>query len=121
MFISQHIHVIEQIRLRSISQKTEIYSVALNHLLNEIHALCLLKDINSKKSPKDYDANDVRDFLIHLGIESDICITIRNLFDRRNTNQVSHPGSSSSVTWGVSRDEYLHYYSYVGRCLESIL
>lgn len=119
-FISQHFHVIEQIRLRVMSQKTEIYSVALNHLLNEIHALCLLKD-NNRKSPKDYDVNDVVDFLIYLGVDTDICIAIRNLFDRRNINQVSHPGSSKSVTWGVSRDEYLRYYSYVGQCLEIIL
>ncbi len=51
--------VIEQMRLRISSEKNESYSVALNHLLNEIHALCIKYEGANKKT---YDANDVFDY-----------------------------------------------------------
>lgn len=37
-------HIIEQIRLRVFNEKIGSYSVALNHLLNEIHGICMLID-----------------------------------------------------------------------------
>jgi hypothetical protein len=120
-FLYSHNHIIEQIRLRAINQRIEYYSVALNHLLNEIHAICLILDKYTKKNPKDYDANDVADFLVKENVPTDICIVIRKLFDRRNTNQISHPGSTRGNVWAVTKDEYLRYREYVGQCLSCIL
>lgn len=110
--------VIEQTRLRVLSEKESSYSVALNHLLNEIHAICIKKEEANKK---DYDVNEVIKFLHLNNVPHEICIKVRNLFDRRNSNSISHPGSDDSVAWEVTRDEYWDYYENVGKCLDFLL
>lgn len=110
--------VIEQTRLRVLSEKESSYSVALNHLLNEIHAICIKKEEANKKN---YDVNDVIKFLHLNNVPHEICIKIRNLFDRRNSNRISHPGSDDSFAWEVTRDEYWDYYENVGKCLDFLL
>ena len=118
--VSTMCHVVEQARLRVMSEKVGNYSVALNHLLNEIHAVCLVED-TSIKNHKEYDVKDVKLFLSSRGIPNDISIAIRNLFDRRNNNQISHPGFENIVTWSVDEAEYQQYRSYVADCMKSIL
>lgn len=110
--------VIEQTRLRVLSERGGSYSVALNHLLNEIHAICIKKEEANKKN---YDVNDVIKFLHLSNVPHEICIKIRNLFDRRNSNRISHPGSDDSLAWEVTRDEYWDYYENVGKCLDFLL
>ena len=110
--------VIEQMRLRVLSERGSSYSVALNHLLNEIHAVCIKQEQADKKT---YDANDVVRFLRTKNISHETCIKIRNLFDRRNSNQVSHPGSDNSIAWEVTQEDYLDYYRHVGECLDYLL
>lgn len=112
------ISLIEQIRMREYAERTEQYSVALNHLLNEIHLICSIlesKDIKKYKSP------DVEIFLTSKHVPNFIIIKIKNLFDRRNNNPVSHPGSDTRVAWAVSKSEYHNYKEYVGKTLELIL
>jgi AbiA family abortive infection protein len=118
--ISKDPHIVEQIRLRVFNEKIESYSVALNHLLNEIHAIALLRDQQNKKT-NEYEADDAVKYLIYKGVSHEICIDIRNLFDRRNRNTVSHPGSEQRTTWGVTKEEYFKYLESVGKCLEIIL
>lgn len=108
--------VIEQIRHRSFNERIGSFSVALNHLLNELHGICFQIDGNGNKS-KDYDANQVVQFLQSQGVSHEICIGVRRLFDRRNTNQVSHPGSANFLAWSVSEAEYWQYYQIVSKCL----
>lgn len=110
--------VLEQTRLRVLNERNASYSVALNHLVNEIHAVCIKQEQTNRKN---YDVNDVVNFLLSKDIQHQICITIRNSFDRRNSNSVSHPGSDTSVAWEVTEEEYLEYYRNVGKCLNSIL
>lgn len=110
--------VLEQTRLRVLSEKGASYSVALNHLVNEIHAVCIKQEQANKKT---YDVNDVVKFLQLKGIHHEVCIKVRNLFDRRNSNRVSHPGSDESLAWEVTEEEYLDYYEHVGRCLDFLL
>lgn len=116
--LSEMPDVIEQTRLRILNEKSGSYSVALNHLVNEIHAVCIKQE---KANKKNYDVNDVVKFLQLKGISHEICIKIRNLFDRRNSNSVSHPSSDGSRTWEVAREEYLDYYDHVGKCLNFLL
>ncbi len=116
--LSQMPEVIEQTRLRILSEKSESYSVALNHLVNEIHAICIKQE---KSKQKDYDVNDVFKFLRLNNIQNEICTKIRNLFDRRNSNSISHPGSTKSLAWEVTKQEYLEYREYVGKCIECLL
>ena len=108
--------VIEQIRHRVFNERIASYSVALNHLLNELHGICYQIDGNGNKS-KEYDANQVVQFLQAQGISHNICIGVRRLFDRRNTNQVSHPGSANFLAWSVSQSEYWQYHQIVSECL----
>lgn len=116
--------VIEQTKLRVVSERSGLYSVAMNHLVNEIHAVCIhQEEASSRKTvdKKSYKANNVVDFVSKKGVDHETCIKIRNLFDRRNSNQVSHPGSSSSLAWVVSKEEYLDYYEHVGICMKHLL
>ncbi len=119
-YISQMPEVIEQMRMRVVNERNQAYSVALNHLVNEVHAICMRQDPN-RNLKKDYKANDVFNFLVLKKIPCNIRIKIRNLFDRRNNNNVSHPGSDDSVAWEVTKEEYFEYYRYVGDCLSSLL
>lgn len=114
-------HIIEQIRLRVFNEKIESYSVALNHLLNEIHGICMLSDKNNTNKNKDYNAEHAVKYLAFTGVPHDICIDTRNLFDRRNRNTVSHPGSEQNIAWGVTKDEYIKYRNAVGQCLKIVL
>jgi AbiA family abortive infection protein len=108
--------VIEQVRHRVFNERMGSFSVALNHLLNELHGICYQIDCNGNKS-KDYDANQVVQFLQAQSISHDVCIGVRRLFDRRNTNQISHPGSANFLAWSVSQLEYWQYHQIVSECL----
>ena len=112
-------YVIEQIRHRVFSERTGSYSVALNHLLNEIHAICY--ELDNVSNPKAYDVNEVVAFLDKKKVPPLLCSGVRNLFDRRNTNQVSHPGSDKNIVWSVPKDEYYIYHVQVGECLNYLL
>lgn len=110
-------NVIEQIRLRVQCERKGDYSVALNHLLNEIHVVCHWLDSRGI-SEKNYDSNHVSKFLATKRVPHETCIKIRNLFDRRNKNPVSH---ADPIAWPVSQDEYIDYHYHVGVCLGHIL
>lgn len=110
-------NVIEQITLRVLSERRRQHSIALNHLLNEILAICFQLD-NRKVDEKRYDAIKTVEFLINRQVPHETCMKIRNLFDRRNKNPVSH---ADPIAWPVSESEYLDYHSHVGICLNYIL
>ena len=110
--------VIEQTRLRILNERSESFSVALNHLVNEIHAVCIRQEQANKK---DYDVNSVVKFLQEKNVPHSVRIKVRNLFDRRNSNRVSHPGSNGGQAWDVTKEEYLDYYEHVGKCLDFLL
>ena len=110
-------NVIEQIRLRVQSERRNEYSVALNHLLNEIHAICYRLD-SRKINEKDYNATKVAELLSQKKVPHITCVKMRNLFDRRNKNPVSH---ADPIAWSVSKDEYWDYHNHVGICLMYLL
>ena len=116
--LSEMPDVLEQTRLRTLSERSTSYSVALNHLVNEIHAVCIKQE---KAKKENYNVNDVVKFLHSKGTRHETCIKIRNLFDRRNSNSVSHPSSDGSLAWEVTKEEYLDYYEHVGQCLDFLL
>lgn len=112
-------YVIDQIRHRVFNERTNTYSVALSHLLNEIHAICY--ELDTVPNHKDYKASAVVAFLDKKKVPPLLCSDVRNLFDRRNTNQISHPGSDQNIVWSVSKDEYFGYHEKVGNCLSHLL
>ncbi len=109
--------VIEQIRLRAFAEQKEQYSVALNHLLNEIQSISFHLDSTDKPVDK-YNVHDVVRFLEKKMVPHEVRIKIRNLFDRRNKNPVSH---ADTAAWPVNKSEYLGYRKQVGKCLAHIL
>ena len=109
-------NVIEQIRLRVLCEQKEEYSVALNHLLNEIQAICFELDEEAKDEDK-YKEPAVTEFLKNQKVPSETLTKIKNLFDRRNKSPVSH---SNSIAWAVPKDEYIKYRGHVGDCLKHL-
>ena len=110
-------NVIEQIRLRILCELKEEYSVALNHLLNEIHAICYVLD-SEAEDPEKYKADEVATFLRNQNVSHQTQTQIRNLFNRRNKNPVSHP---DPIAWAVTKDEYMNYQRHVSNCLQHLL
>jgi Arc/MetJ-type ribon-helix-helix transcriptional regulator len=56
-----------------------------------------------------------------LAVPHEIRIKIRNLFDRRNRNTISHPSSDYKIAWEVTKSEYMEYREVVGKCLKLII
>ena len=110
-------NVTEQIRLRVLCELKGEYSVALNHLLNEIHAICGILD-EEAKNEKRYEANQVATFLRKQRVPHGTHAQIRNLFDRRNKSPVSH---ADPIAWAVTKNEYMNYRHHVGNCLKHLL
>ena len=110
-------NVMEQIRLRVLAEQKGEYSVALNHLQNEIHAICDILDKEPRCANK-YDATEVSRFLRRRNVFHETRTQIRNLFDRRNKSPVSH---ADPIAWAVTRDEYEGYRCHVGKCLKHLL
>lgn len=118
-FIDNHA-IVKQIELRSLNEKFWNYSVALNHLLNEIHVICfeIKKNRDARTGLiKNFNANDVIKFLDEENIPTEIRMEIDNLFNRRNNNQISHPVIEGNWIGGVTKEEYMHYKKCVGECL----
>jgi len=116
--ILKQISLIEQIRMRNYAERTCQFSVGLNHLLNEFQLLCCSIE---GKDIKKYDANKVEVFLRTRGVPNNIRTKINNLFDRRNNNPISHPGSDVRVAWSVSEEEYCKYKTTVNQAISLIV
>lgn len=110
-------HIIEQIRLRVLSEQKEEYSVALSHLYNEFHAICHLLDVDAP-ALKSYRRPKVEEFLRAQNVPSDTKAQVLKLFDRRHKATVSHADPTARA---VNKDEYEDYRFNVGACLEHIL
>ena len=110
-------NVVEQMRLRILCELKGEYSVALNHLLNEIQAICYVLD-EGANDPEKYKADRVAAFLRNQNIPHETHTKIQNLFDRRNKSPVSHADPSA---WLVAGDEYMDYRHHVGNCLQHLL
>ena len=110
-------NVAEQIRLRVLCEQKGEYSVAFNHLLNEIQAICYVLDEEANDLDK-YKEIEVTQFLRNQRIPHGTLTPIRNLFDRRNKNPVSH---ADPIAWAVTKDEYMGYRGHVGNCLQHLL
>ncbi|MCU0446823.1 MAG: hypothetical protein MUE85_18130, partial [Microscillaceae bacterium] len=117
--INKEISLIEQIKFRVFAEKRNEFSVALNHLLNEVQLICYLVE-NPAIEIKKYDISNVKSYLESKEIETNLCNNISNLFDRRNNNPVSHPGNDTRFAKTVLKDEYFEYKTEVGKVLKKI-
>lgn len=102
------------------NERLNNFSVALNHLVNEIHTICYVLQ-GKRNGLKNFNVNDVTGFLRSRQVPHEIIIVIKNMFDRRNNNLVSHTVDSDRSVSGVSRGEYYKFKEYVGKCFNHIL
>lgn len=107
--------IIKQMELRVLNEIRGDYSVALNHLVNEFQSICFALDT---REIKNYKAISVEEFLKKQSIDHSISIKIRNMFDRRNNNLVSHSGDEKIQGKAVTKEEYAAYKNAVSRCLK---
>ena len=112
--------ILQQIELRVLNERKCSYSIALNHLVNEIQSICFYLDDTVDEEQSRYRASDVDKFLA--GKVSYVSKNnIQNLFKRRNNNCVSHSGIDELLSQGVSKVEYEKYKENVGRCLKELV
>lgn len=109
--------IIKQMELRVLNENRADYSVALNHLVNEFQSICFLLDIPEMKH---YTAKLVEEFLKKQNVDHPISIQIRNMFDRRNNNLVSHSGDEKIQGTAVTKEEYTIYKTAVSNCLQHL-
>jgi AbiA family abortive infection protein len=114
-------HAVEQIKRRVICERAGMYSVALNHLLNEVHSIAKSCDPSADNEGNEYKADDVVRFCRTRGMPNEMVMAIRNLFDLRNMNVVSHPGHDGRAAAGISQSDYREWRIHVGNGLEFIL
>ena len=110
-------HIIDQIRLRRLAEQQAEHSVALNHLLNEIQAICHLLENKNIDLPQ-YRAPNVAKFLRSKDVPHESQDYIQNLFNRRNKSTISH---ADPIAWAVDETEYREYKSHVEKCLKHLL
>ncbi|MEM7179593.1 MAG: AbiA family abortive infection protein, partial [Spirochaetota bacterium] len=70
---------------------------------------------------KKYNSTEIQKFLYNMCVENDIRIQIKNLFDRRNINPISHPGGVQDYYKPISKAEYNDYKEKVGNCIKIII
>lgn len=116
--ISNNVKIINQIKKRVVNEKYQNFTIAINHLVNEFLEICKLYD---KNSSNDYNAENVRDYLKRLNVDNKSIIFIDKMFDRRNTNSVSHSGSKEIIGTDIELEEYYNFKKAVARCLKKIL
>ncbi len=99
--------ILQQVELRSLYEREGSYSIALNHLVNEIQSICFYLD-NTSKPFKDYKKEDIQVFLGDK-VSMVSIIYIAKLFNRRNNNKASHSGTNNFLSQGVTKQEYFNY------------
>ncbi|MCT2406978.1 hypothetical protein NZD88_05345 [Chryseobacterium antibioticum] len=102
--------LMQQIKMLILSEKEERYNVAFNHLLNTFHLYCFIKDKSKSQTQlKNYNQLNIIDFLIKCETPIQDINFVMSFFDRRNKNNISHPGDKLMENWVVGKKEYLMY------------
>ncbi len=101
----------QQIKMMVLAEEEGKYNLAFNHLLNTFHEYCFIKDSSKKKKElKNYDVNSVVEFLTKNKAAIEEVNFVMSFFDRRNKNNISHPGEILMENWVVNKTEYKDYY-----------
>lgn len=99
----------QQVKMLVLAEIEEKYNLAFNHLLNVFHNYCFIVDKENKVVQKKYNQIHVTDFLDRLGFSIDYINFSIQFFDRRNKNNISHPGENHMENWVVNKNEFLVY------------
>ncbi len=104
-----------QVRRAIICERFGEYNVAFNHLLNAFHEQCFVLDPNAGER-KNYNRTSVANWLQSLVGLDDVALAI-SAFDRRNSNEISHPGRQGLEVRAVDEPEYRMYRRRLARLL----
>lgn len=99
----------QQIKLLNIAETDCKYNLAFNHLLNIYHYYCSISDNKFTGDLKNYNQNNITDFLDDLGFSIEHINFSLIFFDMRNKNNISHPGEKLMENWTVSKDQYWEF------------
>lgn len=99
----------QQVKMLVLAEIEEKYNLAFNHLLNVFHNYCFIVDKRNTVVQKKYNQTNVTDFLDRLDFSIDYINFSIQFFDRRNKNNISHPGEDHMENWVVNKKEYLSY------------
>jgi hypothetical protein len=101
----------QQIKMMILAEEEGKFNVAFNHLLNSFHLYCYIKDTTKKATAlKNYDQNEIVSFLTKQKASIEEVNFVMSFFDRRNKNNISHPGDNLMENWVVNKVEYDNYY-----------
>jgi len=111
--------LMQQLKMLVLAEIEGKYNVAFNHLLNIYHYYCFTND-NTSSELKKYNQNNVTDFLDSLGLSIKMLNFSMQFFDRRNKNNISHPGEELMESWAVNKEEYYTYKNKLNKLLKKI-
>lgn len=113
--------LISQIIRRKIAFQKKNYALALNHLVNEFQLICYyIDDIGMNYSK--YTLENISEFLENkTNIDSMKILKVRNIFDERHTNQISHSISEERLLKSISEQSYLNYENYLIDIIREII
>ena len=111
--------LMQQLKMMVLAQEEGKYNLAFNHMLNVFHMLCFISDNNKATDKlKNYDQNDIVDYLTTKSASIDEINFVMSFFDRRNKNNISHPGEELMENWVVNETEYYSYYQQLYKLIE---
>jgi hypothetical protein len=110
----------QQVKMLVLAEIEGKYNLAFNHLLNVFHNFCFIVDEENTAMQKKYNQINVTDFLDRLGFSIDYINFSIQFFDRRNKNNISHPGEDHMENWVVNKEEYLIYKEKMNELLTKI-
>lgn len=99
----------QQIKLLNMAEIDCKYNLAFNHLLNIYHYFCSISDTKFSGDLKNYNQNNITDFLDNLGFSNEDINFSLIFFDMRNKNNISHPGEKLMANWTVSQKKYWEF------------
>jgi len=120
LFLDINDTVMQQIKMLTLAEMEGKFNLAFNHLLNIYHYYCFKKDSNNTAELKKYNQNNVLDFLDHLKIPIEYLNFSIQFFDRRNKNNISHPGEELLENWVVNKQEYFEFKIKLNNILKKI-
>lgn len=113
--------LISQIIRRKIAFQKKNYALALNHLVNEFQLICYYIDDIAMNYSK-YTLENISAFLENkTSIDSTKILKVRNIFDERHTNQISHSISEERLLKSISEQDYLKYEEYLVDIIKEII
>lgn len=111
--------LMQQIKMLTLAETEGKYNLAFNHLLNIYHYYCFTNDPKAGVLKK-YNQINVTDFLDSLGLSIKQLNFSMQFFDRRNKNNISHPGEELMESWAVNKKEYFRYKTRLNQLLNKI-